>query len=392
MSGIDNSLRNCRVFSLGDAYHALSAGYQALTVITVAIVTIFTLAAASYFVFKALVNAFTELNLVGDAPHERTARKVNGQAEGIKPPLPDQSQSEIPLKDIISISTTLKPEASAEDAFDAKDYISSLQRKAKANLAEGSKFLRTYLSEQLAKGNMKTLETKDDGDCFWDAVSQSISILDGKPVSLKDVRMACYDYLQFLDKGDEKDNWVKIAFDSGLDESYATFKENIQYTTDECFAKKIPAPVWGDKIAAKIVSRLYDVCIESYTVNMYEVDVEQVESQFFIEDEEEKKAESEYEIAVKQDRVFRTFTKKITNEETDYDLEEDEKGDPIYIPKAIYTTEDATFAEVVEIVDVNEPDITDEREVKSVTLRTLKVASYQSFPSGHVLLVVPSDF
>lgn len=378
MSGPINSPSPSRPdISWSDAFRALSPGFQALTVVTVIFVSIFTLGAASVAVFRALVNAFSKLNLQGDAPHEKTGQKADSIAQNALGPKKPEEKSDQALLPKESQATPL-PQIQPE--FNRKAYIQSLKRQPKENLGDRSKFMRAYLAHELGKANKKFLETKDDGDCFWDAVAQQLSILEARPVTVKEVRMKCHDYLQELELGAPEENWVKKALVKSFDETYASFLQNIQFTTEERFPSP---PVWGDHIAAMIVSKVYDVRIQSYFVNMYEFEVECPDPDF------EEEEETEYQKALKEKRVFRTFTQ--TFKEIVTEAEYDDIQDEFYeVQKKVKV--EKQFAEAVTIFDMDDPSTIDMRKDKTSTQRTLHLANYQAGPTGHVLAVVDIEF
>ncbi|GAB4223083.1 MAG: hypothetical protein Tsb005_16960 [Gammaproteobacteria bacterium] len=76
----------------------------------------------------------------------------------------------------------------------------------------------------------------DDGDCFYDAISQAWSAAqpDAKAFTVKTLRLECANYLRRLDKESLKPNWVEQAIvqDNGMDD-YFTHLATIEFTQGE---------------------------------------------------------------------------------------------------------------------------------------------------------------
>lgn len=224
------------------------------------------------------------------------------------------------------------------------EYIQSLGRTSPENLSDQSKFMKEYLTKTLVEQGYVILETLDHGDCFYDAVAQTLSIILGEIITIKDVRATCFQYIDDLHKRDE-DNSVKQALAGGCDDSYDIFRKNIQYTKEELDENGKGAPVWGDSTVARIVSEAYQVKLVSHNVMTYE-------------------------IYNSDDNFLHTLTQA------------QDTG------KVIQTYRNSSGRHVAELLADQEPEVFDGRKSKVGERRTIKIANYQRGVTGHFLGVV----
>ncbi len=88
----------------------------------------------------------------------------------------------------------------------------------------------------------------DNGDCFFDAFAQLLSLHLKRKVTIKELRQIVSDYVHKLDQGPEEDNWIKkmIQKEYIKMDTYESYKEYIGYTCEEALQKKW-VPIWGQQ-------------------------------------------------------------------------------------------------------------------------------------------------
>jgi hypothetical protein len=175
-------------------------------------------------------------------------------------------------------------EGSEFDDFDVDEYLSNIddasgsseikvKPKVKCYIGGKEKSYRTFRCLQILEKHLDSLgkvfgTAIDNGDCFWDAFAQRLSIILNKPVTVKELRQQVSDEVHRLDKGPEEKNWVKKLMTSDIMDTYQQYLEQVAITCDEIMSQGLKFyPVWGqEKRDGLILCHLYKVNLRVYGV------------------------------------------------------------------------------------------------------------------------------
>lgn len=136
--------------------------------------------------------------------------------------------------------------------------------------------LRTFKCMQKLKKELTALgktygNAIDNGDCFWDAFAQGLNKILGKNVTIKELRQQVSDEIQKLDKGPDRDNWVKKSMKSDFMDTYEDYRDRVAYTCDELLKKGSSAIVWGQEDRdGRILCHLYKVNLTVFSAGCIE--------------------------------------------------------------------------------------------------------------------------
>jgi hypothetical protein len=248
-------------FNTWESFQKLSGGFQALTIITVAVVTIFTLGIGSVFVFRALVNAFSKLNLQGEAAHERTANKAH---QGALKNLIDKDK---PLSTETEINLP-KQESIASGKTEPSKKIEPTKRPMPKTMSPWKEFLRTQLAIQLEKIGLQFEESYENGDCFFDAVAYQLTHIYGdKQYTAKDVRVAISEHLKKA--GSEDHQRYGKMHKGDVDSTYEHFCSEIHKSAEEF--KDAGSPIWGNTLTAQIIADIYKIDVKVWSASLISI-------------------------------------------------------------------------------------------------------------------------
>ena len=317
-----------------DEFKNLSGGQKILTIALTALVSLVSFGFGGVAVFRALVNRFQPLDLDADTPQSGTARKVD-------------------------------------------DARRSLLRKSPENMGDRTLTMRKYLTQELRKMGKVFFETEDSGDCLFDAVAQALTLLDGKEISMKEVRMACHEYIQKLDKEQPGNNWLEQAI--GNTQNYDSLRKNIQYTAEE-----LSPPIWGDVPIIKMISKVFDVKVVSHELSSFEIDDREDDFLGTLTKYHDEKRVVGHPVGKTVEQVV---TDMIALRQDLDGLQGDEDEETLRArfhptPRKRVVEKKVLAAEVLAELATVEYD---EREHKSLNHRIIEIANYGSGPTGHFL-------
>lgn len=140
--------------------------------------------------------------------------------------------------------------------------------------------LRTLNCLKKLEGVLKLLRkkagiAKNNGDCFWDAFAQRLSVILRQPITVQELRQKVSCYVQQLDKGPDEENWVKrmIKKEYAPMDTYENYRDRVAYDADEALRRELPSAIWGqEKRDGVILCRLYQVNLKVYEVGYFDDD------------------------------------------------------------------------------------------------------------------------
>lgn len=110
-------------------------------------------------------------------------------------------------------------------------------------------------------------EAVDNGDCFWHAFAQQLSIILKREVTIEELRKKVSEEVSRLDQGPDEENWVKAVMKGDTMDSYEEYRDEVAFTCDEVLKRGLAKPIWGrEGRDGKILTQLYQVNLKVYFV------------------------------------------------------------------------------------------------------------------------------
>lgn len=174
-----------------------------------------------------------------------------------KPMVPEDYLSE---DDIYEIEEESSSEELKTYAAPIRKYVPVLRKEAKETTIQCINRITQEIEETLP--NFELCYTIDDGNCFWDAFAQNLSMLKNSQYTVKDLRREVYEYVNKNPIFEEEYKRLKLP----EDDPYSVWKERLLHDGS---GKTIPS--WGSaEIEGVILSRVFNVAVQKIEVDFYD--------------------------------------------------------------------------------------------------------------------------
>jgi hypothetical protein len=172
--------------------------------------------------------------------------------------------------------TVLSPTTAAASASRAGSAAARGQRaagvalrmppKPSANISMKTRLCKEKLVACLRKTREKLGTAVDNGDCYYDALRQGLSLALGRAVTVKELRMIVKTEVTRLDAADSTGNWVYKVLKKRDDPDDYDYYELLQ-SVDKTHAELDP-PLWGrPEVDGKIIAEHFKVKIRFCEAN-----------------------------------------------------------------------------------------------------------------------------